>query len=282
MQKCVYHGQTRRPAHPDILTPREWEVLDLLRARLTNEQIAQRLGITLDGAKYHVSEILSKLSVGTREEAAAWQAVQLKPWWHRLIALPTAAKIAGGLTLVAAAAGLAVLAWGVVQTGGPPEAGIGESAQAGSSVPVKASPNSSSAGCKNSVADILDVQPACAFTFAAKDVPARLQAYPLQVRPERIQTFGDIVLHATCAPEGSCSSFATGDPVIEETTSQLDWRIDRPATIVVSAHELARTDGIPVREYRLVDFAYDHPADRICTADHLYCYVFTANYERLN
>jgi DNA-binding NarL/FixJ family response regulator len=44
----------RRP-HPDILTPREWEVLGLLRERLTNEQIAERLGTTLDGAKYHVS-----------------------------------------------------------------------------------------------------------------------------------------------------------------------------------------------------------------------------------
>jgi DNA-binding CsgD family transcriptional regulator len=275
-------GKGGRRPHPDILTPREWEVLGLLRDRLTNEQIAQRLGITLDGAKYHVSEILSKLGVGTREEAAAWRAAHLGPWWTRLIALPTAAKIAGGLTLVAAAAGLAVLAWGVVETGGPSEPGISEPAQAGSSAPVQAAPNSSSAGCKNSVAVILDVQPACAFTFEAKDVPARLQAYPLQVRPERIQTFGDIVLHATCAPEGSCSSFVTGDPVIEETTIQLDWIIDQPATIVVSAHELVRADSIPVREYRLVDFAYDHPADRICTADRLYCYVFTANYERSN
>src|SRR5437870_6830580 len=69
-------GKRGRRPHPDILTPREWEVLDLLRERLTNEQIAERLGITLDGAKYHVSEILSKLGVATREEAAAWRAAR--------------------------------------------------------------------------------------------------------------------------------------------------------------------------------------------------------------
>jgi DNA-binding CsgD family transcriptional regulator len=123
-------GRRGRRPHPDILTPREWEVLDLLRERLTNEQIAEHLGITLDGAKYHVSEILSKLGVRTREEASAWTAAEARPWWQRLIALPVGAKAAGALTIVAAAAGLAVLAWGVVQTGGPPEqasSGVGQS-----------------------------------------------------------------------------------------------------------------------------------------------------------
>ncbi|HEY4686531.1 MAG TPA: helix-turn-helix transcriptional regulator, partial [Dehalococcoidia bacterium] len=43
-----------RPPYPDVLTPREWEVLDLLREGLTNDQIARRLGISRDGAKYHV------------------------------------------------------------------------------------------------------------------------------------------------------------------------------------------------------------------------------------
>src|SRR5437773_6989292 len=108
-------GKRGRRPHPDILTPREWEVLDLLRERLTNEQIAQRLGITLDGAKYHVSEILSKLGVATREEAAVWEATGARPWWQRLISLPSVAKIAAAFTLVAAATGLAILAWGVAE-----------------------------------------------------------------------------------------------------------------------------------------------------------------------
>ena len=40
-------------------------MLSLLREGLTNEQIAERLGISRDGAKYHVSEILSKLGVSS-------------------------------------------------------------------------------------------------------------------------------------------------------------------------------------------------------------------------
>jgi DNA-binding CsgD family transcriptional regulator len=58
-----------RPRYDDILTPREWQVLALLEAGLTNEQIAERLGISFGTAKYHVGEIISKLGVTTREEA---------------------------------------------------------------------------------------------------------------------------------------------------------------------------------------------------------------------
>ena len=109
-------GKRGRRPHPDILTPREWEVLDLLRERLTNEQIADRLGITRDGAKYHVSQILSKLGVATREKAALWRPPERRRWWQRLIALPVAAKLVGTVTLVAAGVGLAVLAWSVLTT----------------------------------------------------------------------------------------------------------------------------------------------------------------------
>ena len=59
-----------RPRYPG-LTPREQEVYELLRDGLTNPQIAEALGISLDGAKYHVSQILMKLEVGSREEAAS-------------------------------------------------------------------------------------------------------------------------------------------------------------------------------------------------------------------
>lgn len=62
-----------RPRHPDILTPRQSEVLELVREGLTNPQIAERLGISPDGAKWHVKEILWKLDVPSREEAARWQ-----------------------------------------------------------------------------------------------------------------------------------------------------------------------------------------------------------------
>ena len=108
-----------RRRDPNQLTDREREVLELLRRDFTNEQIAQRLGISVDGAKYHVSQILSKLGVATREEAAALAIGERRRWWA---GWPLAAKIAGAATVAAAVAGLAVLAWGVLRTGGPTDA----------------------------------------------------------------------------------------------------------------------------------------------------------------
>ncbi len=103
---------------PDDLTRREREVLDLIRLGLTNEEIAGRLGISLDGAKYHVSQILSKLGVGSREEAATLAPVEARPWWTRALGWSLAAKLAGAAAVLAAAAGIGVLAWGVLATGG--------------------------------------------------------------------------------------------------------------------------------------------------------------------
>jgi DNA-binding CsgD family transcriptional regulator len=58
-----------RPRYNDILTPREWQVVDLLEQGLTNEQIAERLQISFGGAKFHVAEIISKLGAEDRHEA---------------------------------------------------------------------------------------------------------------------------------------------------------------------------------------------------------------------
>jgi DNA-binding CsgD family transcriptional regulator len=66
-------GERGRPKYPDVLTPRQYEVLELIREGLTNPQIGQRLGISPDGAKWHVKEILWKLDVPSREEAARWE-----------------------------------------------------------------------------------------------------------------------------------------------------------------------------------------------------------------
>ncbi|MCH7579750.1 MAG: response regulator transcription factor [Chloroflexi bacterium] len=70
-----------RPKHPDILTPREWEVLGHIREGRSNEQIAERLGISIDGVKYHVSEILGKLALDNRHDAARWaEGQESRPW----------------------------------------------------------------------------------------------------------------------------------------------------------------------------------------------------------
>lgn len=54
------------------LTQREQEVLDLLAAGLTNREIAQRLVISPKTTEHHVSQILSKLGLRSRTEAAAF------------------------------------------------------------------------------------------------------------------------------------------------------------------------------------------------------------------
>lgn len=59
------------PAAPFGLTPREVEVLRLVAQGYTNVQIAQALFISRKTAGAHVSNILGKLGVGRRAEAAA-------------------------------------------------------------------------------------------------------------------------------------------------------------------------------------------------------------------
>ena len=112
-----------RPRHEDVLTPREWQVLELVRDGLTNEQIASRLAITADTAKFHVSEILSKLGVESRQQAAAWQgrpravpAAGLPAALARYVGSLSPLKLAGAAVIAAAAIGLVALAAGVFLT----------------------------------------------------------------------------------------------------------------------------------------------------------------------
>jgi Tol biopolymer transport system component len=102
-------------------------VLDLLREGCSNEAISERLGISLAGAKYHVSEILGKLGVESRDEAARWQPTA-RPWWvaagapvarlwRKASSGPLPAAITAGVALLVAA-GIALLVWGLMRTSG--------------------------------------------------------------------------------------------------------------------------------------------------------------------
>jgi DNA-binding NarL/FixJ family response regulator len=52
------------------LTPREWEVLELLRDQLSTAAIAHRLGLSDVTVRRHVSSILAKLRVPDRTAMA--------------------------------------------------------------------------------------------------------------------------------------------------------------------------------------------------------------------
>lgn len=54
---------------PVELTPREWQVLDLLRRRLSTAQIAARLSISPITVRRHVSRIIGKLGAEDRDSA---------------------------------------------------------------------------------------------------------------------------------------------------------------------------------------------------------------------
>lgn len=59
-----------REAFPE-LTEREREVLALLAQGLSNQELAERMGLSLKTARNHVSNVLSKLQVADRVEAIA-------------------------------------------------------------------------------------------------------------------------------------------------------------------------------------------------------------------
>ena len=62
----------------ESLTRREREVLRLVAGGLSNKEIAQQLHITVRTADFHVSNVLRKLEVISRVEAAVWAVENLE------------------------------------------------------------------------------------------------------------------------------------------------------------------------------------------------------------
>jgi DNA-binding CsgD family transcriptional regulator len=128
-------------------TQRQRDVLDLLTKGYTNPQIAEAMGISLDGDKWHVSEVMSKLGVHAREEAA--------DYWRRegrvdrrvmrtLAALPAAVLLRWATAAVAVAllAGLGILVAARVGEDDAPQSpgDVTPTSTAGSGVPTATAP----------------------------------------------------------------------------------------------------------------------------------------------
>jgi len=122
-----YAGWRRRgrPRYAGTLTPRQQDVFELLVTGLTNEEIAQHLGIAANSVKYHVAEILQRLGVDNRHDAVALhlrtetssRLAALAPIvLLRKLPFGWLAKAAALAVLTAAAAGIALLTWGVLST----------------------------------------------------------------------------------------------------------------------------------------------------------------------
>jgi DNA-binding NarL/FixJ family response regulator len=73
VEELCRHPEPRPRLRPlgGELTPREWEVLDLLIDGASTAAIAERLGLARETVRSHIKHVLRKLGVGTRGEAVA-------------------------------------------------------------------------------------------------------------------------------------------------------------------------------------------------------------------
>jgi DNA-binding CsgD family transcriptional regulator/catechol 2,3-dioxygenase-like lactoylglutathione lyase family enzyme len=62
-----------RPAHPDVLTPAEWDIVNAVRHGMSNRMIARGRGISLDAVKFHVENAIGKLGLENRDALRHWR-----------------------------------------------------------------------------------------------------------------------------------------------------------------------------------------------------------------
>ena len=72
VRKLVTHCARTLDADPDVLTEAETEVLELLAHGLKNQVIGARLNMGERTVRFHISNILSKLRLENRTEAALY------------------------------------------------------------------------------------------------------------------------------------------------------------------------------------------------------------------
>lgn len=80
---------------PVELSWREWEVLDLLRAGMSTDEIANRLSLSAITVRRHACSVVKKLGVSSREEAVALVVERGIPTKRRRLATTVGATAAG-------------------------------------------------------------------------------------------------------------------------------------------------------------------------------------------
>src|SRR5690606_13581818 len=100
----------RLPVGPREVTPRQVEVARLVAEGRTNEEIADALGISHAGAKYHVSELLGRLGLTRRAEIRDWyRRHRPTPRRRAMLSLPLGALVATGAVAVLAVVAVVLL-----------------------------------------------------------------------------------------------------------------------------------------------------------------------------
>jgi LuxR family maltose regulon positive regulatory protein len=72
LQQLAASNRQEQRAPDGPLSRRERQVLQLIAAGDSNKMIARRLDISLHTVKRHVANILAKIGVSSRTQAAAW------------------------------------------------------------------------------------------------------------------------------------------------------------------------------------------------------------------
>ena len=78
----VLHGSTVEAARPSTqatLTPREWQVLELLAVGLADKEIAASLSISIRTVRTHLEHTRAKLALRSRRALGAWYWRQARP-----------------------------------------------------------------------------------------------------------------------------------------------------------------------------------------------------------
>jgi DNA-binding CsgD family transcriptional regulator len=221
MRPSHYHSRTR-----DDLTGRQHDVLALVAKGKTNREIAEALGMTLDGAKFHVSEILSKLGVSTREEAAAWWKEQRSV---RSRAVRGVAWLTGSWRWLAVGGSAAILAAGAV-IGGSAIASHSSGGDAGDVMLFRVTPPDASP-------EIVAYSPASQRIVSTHNVPATVDGGQYN-----ITSAGPLLLFTSSSH--ITSRTRAGSPVATLYTDRAGWKVmairpspDGSAVAIVTAKD---------------------------------------------